>query len=147
MHADFLQRLREKIGVHTCDKRSNRTWISNHFNAFNIEPGFTEQDELWNADVRESNGELVDRAKLLLTDIFNHDNSSVISFTAHSGFITAMLEAIGHRPFPLEPGSIIAVLLKGEWKDIKLAWGPKPDKPAEADNPAGGKVDKEAAQA
>jgi len=39
------------------------------------------------------------------------------------------------------------VLLKGEWKDIKLAWGPKPDKPAEADNPAGGGVDKDAAQA
>jgi len=124
--------------VHTCDKRSNRTWISNHFNAFDIEPGFTEQDELWNADVRESNEELVDRAKLLLTDIFTHDNSSVISLTAHSGFITALLEAVGHRTFPLEPGSIIVVLLKGEWKDIKLAWGPKPEKPAKGEDKGNG---------
>ena len=90
---------------------------------------------------------MVDRAKLLLTDVFNHDNSSVISFTAHSGFITALLEAVGHRPFPLEPGSIIAVLLKGEWKDIKLAWGPKPEKLAVAQTPSGGEVDKDAAQA
>jgi broad specificity phosphatase PhoE len=112
--------------VHTCDKRQSKTWIFNHFNAFDFEPGFAEEDELWDADHRETNDEHVARAELLLTDIFNHDNSSVISFTAHSGMISALLQAVGHRPFPLPTGSIIAVLLKGEWNDLAMSWGSKP---------------------
>lgn len=101
--------------MHTCDKRSNRTWIHNHFNAFDIEPGFSEEDVLWDPDNRENDEEQTKRANTFLTDIFNSDESNVISFTTHSGMIGAILRAIGHRPFQLETGSVIAVLMKGEW--------------------------------
>lgn len=46
--------LREVIGVHTCDRRSNKTYIHAHFPTYTFEPGFAEEDEMWRADVRES---------------------------------------------------------------------------------------------
>ncbi len=46
--------LREVIGIHTCDRRSNKTYIHANFPAYTIEPGFAEEDELWSPDIRES---------------------------------------------------------------------------------------------
>ena len=46
--------LREVIGIHTCDRRSNRTYIHTNFPAYTFEPGFAEDDDMWSPDVRES---------------------------------------------------------------------------------------------
>ena len=46
--------LRETLGVHTCDRRSSRSWIAENYPAWGIEKGFAEEDPLWEADVRES---------------------------------------------------------------------------------------------
>ena len=70
---------------------------------------------MWDPDKRETDEEQAERANEFLKDIFNNDESSIISFTTHSGMIGAILRAIKHRPFQLETGSIIAVLVKGEW--------------------------------
>lgn len=46
--------LREVIGIHTCDRRSSRSYIRTNFPLYRIEPGFAEEDELWSPDVREN---------------------------------------------------------------------------------------------
>ena len=46
--------LREVIGIHSCDRRSSRTYIHTSFPSYRIEPGFAEEDQLWRPDVREN---------------------------------------------------------------------------------------------
>jgi len=107
--------LRETNGVHTCDRRSSKSYIEAHFPNYIIEPGFSENDELWSPNERESDEAQDVRLKLLLDDIFNHDESTYISLTSHSGAISALLRVIGHREFRLRTGSVIPVLVKAEW--------------------------------
>ena len=60
------------MGVHTCDKRQTKTYIQDTFGSnFYIIPPFTEQDELWQADVRETDEETDARTKVALDCIFH----------------------------------------------------------------------------
>ncbi|KAK7062789.1 putative phosphoglycerate mutase pmu1 [Paramarasmius palmivorus] len=68
-----LENLREQYGEHTCDKRRSRTYIATTFPQFDIEQGFTEEDELWTADERESSVHVASRAKAVLDVIFEND--------------------------------------------------------------------------
>lgn len=52
--------------------------------------------------------------KLLLDDVFSHDDSTYISFTSHSGAIGGILRVLGHRQFSLVTGAVIPVLVKAE---------------------------------
>jgi len=79
-----------------------------------IEPSLTETDELWKADVRETDDEVAARLSILLDDIFETDRSTFISLTAHSGAITGTLQAIGHRKFGLQTGGVIPVFVKAQ---------------------------------
>ena len=106
--------LREVNGVHTCDRRSNKSYIHSEFRHYTIEPGFAENDELWSPDIRESDSALDVRLKKLLDDIFTHDDSTYVSFSSHSGAISALLRDLGHRPFRLQTGGVIPVLVKAE---------------------------------
>ena len=104
--------LREALGVHTCDRRSSKSTISKKWPTFQFEAGFEEQDQLWDADLRESRSHHVHRMLTLLDDIFRSDDSHFVSCTSHSGTISVMLEAVGHREFPLQTGGIIPVFVK-----------------------------------
>lgn len=104
--------VREVMGVHTCDKRSTRTLITGDFPHWPVEEGFTEKDELWEADHRETSDEHDIRMRKLLADLFSNDANSFISFTSHSGSIASILRVIGHREFRLPTGAIIPVLVK-----------------------------------
>ena len=106
--------LREVNGVHTCDRRSTKSYIHSEFPLYTFEPGFAENDELWSPDIRESDPALDARLKKLLDDIFTHDDSTYISFSSHSGGISALLRDLGHRPFRLWTGGVIPVLVKTE---------------------------------
>ncbi|KAI4209605.1 MAG: hypothetical protein LQ351_007502 [Letrouitia transgressa] len=108
--------LREVHGVHTCDRRSTCSSLSNAFPAFAFEPGFTEDDELWRAERRESDEEADARAKRLLDDIFAHDGKETmwISFTSHSGVTGALLRVLGHQPFRVETGAVMPVLVRAQ---------------------------------
>ena len=106
--------LREVNGVHTCDRRSTKSYIHSEFPLYTFEPGFAENDELWSPDIRESDPALDARLKTLLDDIFTHDDSTYISFSSHSGAISALLRDLGHRPFRLSTGGVIPVLVKAE---------------------------------
>ncbi len=59
------------MGVHSCDKRKTKTYIQDTYGSnFDIIPLFTEQDELWQADVRETDAEINARTKAALDFIF-----------------------------------------------------------------------------
>lgn len=112
--ADNSKLLREAIGVHTCDRRSTKTYIHNRDPTYDFEYGFTEDDELWRADARETDPALDTRMTTLLDDVFSHDDSTFISFTSHSGALGGVLRVIGHRKFNLATGSVIPALVKAE---------------------------------
>jgi broad specificity phosphatase PhoE len=131
--------LREGNGVHTCDRRSTRSYIAKRWPRYNIEDGFSEEDKLWTPDLRESISALEHRLRELLDDVFEHDDNTWISMTAHSGTIMAILSVVGHRRFPLQTGGVIPVLVKvekkkGERKEGDLEpWRPKPECPEGSD--------------
>lgn len=107
-------KLREGISEHTCDRRSNKTYIQSSFPTYRIERGFTEHDELWTGVTTETSSAQDLRSKQLLDDIFSNDCSTYLSFTAHSGEIASLLRVLGHRTFSLSTGAIIPVLIKAE---------------------------------
>ena len=104
--------LREVMGEHTCDKRSSRSVIHEAVPDWNIESGFTEEDELWQADHRETLHEHAERTRKLLTDIFETDASIFLSFTIHSGATAALLHVLGHRDYRIPTGGLVPILVK-----------------------------------
>ncbi|KAI9162911.1 putative phosphoglycerate mutase [Paramyrothecium foliicola] len=106
---------REGMTVHTCNHRSNATYIQATVPEVVFEEGFTEHDELWRADMNESEEAMKARSKKVLDDVFATDDAATwVSVTAHSGVITKLLEQLGHRAFRLSTGQIIPVLVKAE---------------------------------
>ena len=82
---------REGISGHTCDRRSNETYIHNLFPSYGIEPGFTPEDELWVALHGETSTDQAVRSKRVLDSVFSTDSSTYISVTSHSGEIGSIL--------------------------------------------------------
>ncbi|KAH7335706.1 histidine phosphatase superfamily [Rhizoctonia solani] len=111
----IMEGLREVIGVHTCDKRRTKTYIRKTYNDYRIEPGFTEEDELWSVDYRETNAETDARLRTSLDTIFGRllgSKDIFISVTAHSGAISSALRVLGHRAYSLPTGGVIPVVIK-----------------------------------
>ncbi|KAI8158650.1 hypothetical protein K4K49_004766 [Colletotrichum sp. SAR 10_70] len=106
--------LRERMTDHTCDKRSSRTWIEGAYPKYIIEPGFTEEDQLWKADQFETTESHVARKQQVLDEIFSTDSSQFVSLTVHSYAIAAILRVGGQEEFRVREGSSIAVLVRGE---------------------------------
>lgn len=109
---------REGMTVHTCNWRSNRTYIEDSFPWYEFEAGFTEFDELWRPDLAETGDAEDVRAKAVLDDVFRSDDKTWISVTAHSGIISRLLKALNHREFRLSTGQIIPILVKAEIIDL-----------------------------
>ncbi|KAI3321445.1 phosphoglycerate mutase-like protein [Xylariaceae sp. AK1471] len=106
------ERLRERSGVHTCDQRRTKSWIASHYPEYEIEPGFPQADELWNADVRETESDVESRVKMLLDDVFEGSNATLLSFTAHSGLVHGLHAITKHRDVWVAPGAIVPFLIK-----------------------------------
>ncbi|KAK3291873.1 histidine phosphatase superfamily [Chaetomium fimeti] len=113
--------IRERLGVHTCDRRRTRSWIRESHPLFVVEEGLTEEDELWRADVRETLEEHAVRMRAFLDELFagagGGDGEQIVSVTAHSGSIRALYEVLGHPGRKVAPGTIVPVLIKGEVVD------------------------------
>ena len=82
---------REGISGHTCDRRGSRTYISNAFPNYKIEPGFAETDPLWQPLHAETPTDQDIRSKKVLDDVFLTDDRTYISITSHSGEIASLL--------------------------------------------------------
>lgn len=112
-----VEDLREDNGVHTCDMRRTKSFIENRFPRVVVEKGFTEQDELWDKDHRETKAEHNQRTLRFLNHLFELDWDSeepevYISVTSHSGTINSFLDCIGHRGFSVQTGGMIPVVVK-----------------------------------
>ena len=79
------ENFRETIGIHTCDKRSDKSVIQSEKPGWKFENMFTEHDELWNDKYMESEGQHALRVQAVLNELFVEDGSSVIGITSHSG--------------------------------------------------------------
>jgi hypothetical protein len=79
-----------------------------------FEPGFAEQDELWEKDYREPASARKYRLAQFLDDVWASDGGVVLSVTSHSGAIASMLEVVGHRRFALETGGVVPVVVRAE---------------------------------
>ncbi|KAF1950902.1 phosphoglycerate mutase-like protein [Byssothecium circinans] len=109
------ENLRERLGVHTCDKRGTKSYIADAFPKFAFEAGFTEEDELWKPDVRESLDEHVIRKTKLLDEIFSEAaDALIISLTVHSGAIMALFGATGWGMVPVAAGAVYPLLVLAE---------------------------------
>jgi len=107
----IVEYVREVNGEHTCDKRSTRTQIHDTFPEFEIETGFTEQDELWTT-VRETDAHVLERVRNVMDRVFSSDRSTYISITAHGGWITELLNLVGHRAYNIPTGGVIPLVIK-----------------------------------
>lgn len=106
--------LRERMTDHTCDKRSSKEWITTNFPNYVPEPGFEEDDILWNADYFETAEQHVARKQAVLDDIFNSDPGHFISLTLHSYATTAILDVGNAEKFLVREGTTLAFLIRGE---------------------------------
>lgn len=104
--------LREQFGVHTCDRRSSLSAIRRLFPQYEIEKGFTENDELWTSEQRESVEEVTLRLKGFLQQLFQDDDSTYVSVTTHSGAIRALEAALGHPDVWPGVGSMIPFMVQ-----------------------------------
>lgn len=107
------EKLRERLGVHTCDQRSSKTCIASAFPEFRVEDGFAENDELWTAERRETIDEHAERAKELLNDLFDNDENRTIALVAHSGALMALFKATGWGKIPVQAGAVYPLLVRG----------------------------------
>jgi len=104
--------LREGIDIHTCDSRSNLTYIKASFPEYTIEPGFTEFDLLFRQSTSETTTAQALRSKTILDQLFTTDGNTVLSLTTHSGEGASLLSVLGHIPFSLATGAVIPVLVE-----------------------------------
>ncbi|CAE6364791.1 unnamed protein product [Rhizoctonia solani] len=111
----IMENLREMNGEHTCDKRNPKSRIHKMYPEFDFEPGFTEEDDLWSPDHRETVPEIDKRLKSALDEIFGSllgKEDIFISITAHSGTIASALRVLGHREYLLSTGGVIPVVIQ-----------------------------------
>ena len=59
--------------MHTCDKRRSLSYLRETFPEFSVENGFSEEDELYDPNVREAEEHIVERGRAVLDYIFKHD--------------------------------------------------------------------------
>ncbi|EMC92228.1 hypothetical protein BAUCODRAFT_38246 [Baudoinia panamericana UAMH 10762] len=113
---------REGISLHTCDRRSNRTYIRNRFPTYNIDASLTEYDQLWNGVTAETSAAQDARSRIALDSVFSDDDHTYISVTSHSGEIGSILRVLGHQPFSLSTGAVIPVLVRAQFVPTGLPY-------------------------
>ncbi|KAJ7328507.1 histidine phosphatase superfamily [Mycena albidolilacea] len=109
----IVENCREEYGVHRCDQRSTRSYIADTFPQFDIEDGFTEKDELWQADSCETAAHIAGRAQSVLERIFLEDKDAVfVSITAHAFIINNFLHTLGRPRYVLPVGGVLPIVVK-----------------------------------
>lgn len=109
-----LENLREEHGVHTCDMRDPLSAIQRNFPPplYSFEPGFSEEDLIWQPDVRETKEHIKRRAHAVLDSIFGEVEEAYISVTAHGGIINGFLAAMGRPPYGLPTGGVLPLVIR-----------------------------------
>ncbi|CAG7854595.1 SubName: Full=Related to PMU1-high copy suppressor of ts tps2 mutant phenotype {ECO:0000313/EMBL:CCA68671.1} [Serendipita indica DSM 11827] len=80
-----------------------------------FENGFVEVDPTWTADHRETPDEQDVRSRRALDKMFTADGT-YISVSSHSGTMASIFRVIGHRPYAVNPGGVVPVLVRAKQK-------------------------------
>ncbi|KAJ7154898.1 histidine phosphatase superfamily [Mycena crocata] len=108
-----VENVREWHSKHTCDKRRTGTYIQTAFSHVDIESGFTEEDELWKPEARETQEHAAARARTVLDKIFTQDNDvTFLSVTVHVGIIASFLRAVNREWYSLPTGGVLPIVIK-----------------------------------
>ncbi|KAF9459982.1 phosphoglycerate mutase-like protein [Collybia nuda] len=110
--AVVVENCRERHGLHTCDKRRTKSYIQQAFPLFDVEPGLTEHDTLWDEHSREEMTGPAERAKKVLDHIFENDNETFVSVTAHILIIHGFLQCVGRALYEIPTGGVLPVIVK-----------------------------------
>lgn len=119
--AEVVENLRERYGVYTPYERHSKSWIASNYPIVTFEHGFTEADELWQADVREKKKHVTQRCVEFLNYLFSTDDSLTVSLTTHSKTITKLLGVIGIDNVDLEPGQMYPVVVKATGGEVSFS--------------------------
>ena len=107
----ILPLLRERLGVHPCDRR--RPWseiAAEHSPLWDARLVATDHDALWEADVRETDGQIKARAREAIDWLSKRQEDHVAVF-AHSSFLQAFLNVhVGEKTY-LENGQLRTVTI------------------------------------
>ncbi|KAL7422103.1 putative phosphoglycerate mutase pmu1 [Cryptotrichosporon argae] len=104
--------LRESIGVHTCDRRSDRRELEALFPTWWLSPSFAPVDPLWTPAYRESAAQQALRLRLALVDVFATDPAGVLGIVAHGGTASALFAAVGHPSVEMRTGGVVPLLIR-----------------------------------
>ncbi|KII90523.1 hypothetical protein PLICRDRAFT_39086 [Plicaturopsis crispa FD-325 SS-3] len=121
-----LENLRERSGVHTCDRRHPRSRIiaslptlpissSQSQVEFEIALDVTEEDTYWDPETRETMDQVSARARSVLDRVFGANDAgdtTFVSITAHVDIIEGFLLALGRGRYSLPTGGVIPVVVK-----------------------------------
>lgn len=97
----FVEKFRESISPHTCDHRRTKGYLHQTYPTYNFEPGFSQDDRLWQAGLGESASHQEERLREALDEVFirnQPDGNDInaagnwVSITAHSGAIGSILQ-------------------------------------------------------
>ena len=105
--------VRERYGVHTCDRRSRRSLLQEKFPGFDFDTCMPEEDELWEPDRRETIEEHAERMRKFLDKVFER-NETFISVTTHTWSFTALYSVLEHQGSRVAAGATLAFLIRAK---------------------------------
>lgn len=115
---EIKEKLREKVNGDACNYRGTKSSILANFPGYKLEPRFAESDpyehQIQMAEKKEStesDAGLEGRMREVLDDVFDDDETRVVSLTTHSFSIGALTKAFGKARI-LDEGGIAAFLVK-----------------------------------
>ncbi|KAI8818639.1 histidine phosphatase superfamily [Fimicolochytrium jonesii] len=120
-----IEFLREQYGDHTCDQRRTRTELSKRFPEVDFTDLVTDEDSLWEKDVREPDEHVIERVRAVFDGLFSLPETSsgetldvltsekLIGIVCHGGIIESSIHITGHRDFPVPPGGMLPMVVIG----------------------------------
>lgn len=123
----IIENLRDSYGLRTADLRHNKTWIHEQYPTYRFEDGFTEQDELWMKDERETDEHTEKRVRGVLDKILSIDDTCTLfagfripvisilirpvlftdlAVVAHSKVVEATFNITKHQDFDMPTGGM-----------------------------------------
>ena len=87
-------------------------WIKSRYTMQGLDLGLvSEKDIWWLSDKRETDAELIARANHFLERVYASVSEKVIFVVTHSGFLSAVLEAVGREPYSATNSELVPVLV------------------------------------
>ena len=86
-----VEKCRKTLGVHTCDKRHNVSYLSTAFPSVNFTSITDGTDPLLTSTHQETEAELQARVQVFFQEMYSNRISQFMAVASHNGFISACL--------------------------------------------------------